>query len=101
MSVNKPKNKESQESEDEQEEFLDKNETNYLIKFKLGYNQKSKDITFLFDYSQHNFSQYKTIEKIGNNYFGEKYSEKFLLYYEYLLKAKDALKKKINIIFLY
>ena len=94
LSINKSKNEENEELEGDQKALLDKNEPNYLIKCKLGHYQESKEITFLFDYSQHDYNSYKIIETIKNYCFKIKYSEKFLLYYEYLLITKDELKKE-------
>jgi len=78
----------SEEIQNDKDPLLERNKINYNIKSKD--NQKEKDIIFLFDYSIDD-QKNKLIENIKIWWNIEKitFSEKFLIYFEYLLQTKD------------
>ena len=78
--------------EEEEEALVNKGGINYSIKFKQ--NQNLKDIYFLFDYSQDSQDLFSKLHKINDFFFKISLSEKFLLYFEYLLFTKDDLKNE-------
>ena len=75
---------ENEQNSEEKEKFLDKNKINYIVKFKLD--EKSKEITFLFDDSLSHDINSNKLMKVAIDWWSNEnidYSEKFLLYYDY------------------
>ena len=90
----KKSKEEKQDENDENITLIKKDVINYIIKFKI--NKEQKNIIFLFDYSLNHIDSYKLINAVMDYWRFEKisFSDKFLLYYEYLLNNKTNFEKE-------